>query len=60
MKKILSIIHKLYSVFNRKNKANMVWHYEVIGKWENGKYSSVVTKVLMTMDESVAIAVAKF
>lgn len=64
MKKLFSIMYKinalLYFVFNRKNKADMVWHYEVKGKWENGKYSSVVTKVLMTMDDSVAITIAKF
>ena len=72
MKKILSITHKLGISFyallcsrcfwrvHSKEKPVMVWHHEVEGKWENGKYSSVVTKTLMTMDESVAITVAKF
>lgn len=72
MKKPLSITHKLGILFcdllnllcfwrtYDKEKTIMVCHHEVDGKLENGKYSSTITKKIMTMDESVSITVAKF
>lgn len=39
----------------------MVIHHEVTNsKWEDGKYTCTKTETLMTMDECVAIIVAKF
>lgn len=58
------MIKYLLNLFKKnkpQSKPLMVLHCEVEGKRDkNGKYYSIVTKTLMTMEESVALTVAKF
>ncbi len=49
-------------IFGRRKKKSQTKYFstEVVGKWENGKYTSTVTVTEMSLDELVAKIVSKF
>lgn len=62
---VLLLSHRIRQLFVSKslflaNEKPKYSHYEYYGKWTDGKYSCEVVKTELTLDEIVAIIVAKF